>query len=391
MTSLIMPDPNFNSYFKSVTDSLELFDWPLQSNVSCDKVQNIIKRFSNHPSIIKIKHKFKLNKKFSFQCVSEATVRKVVKSLPLDKATAGEIPINVLKNCENCFFDLTNCINEAIRNNKFRDSLKLSDITPVFDPSDKANYRPVSVLPLLSKVFEKIIYDQLYEYLENILSELLCGFPKAHSAQHALFRLIQKWLEELDSGGYVGTIFMDLSKAYDCLSHDLLIAKLEAYGLDVGSLNFLLHYLSLRRYRTKVGSSYSKWSEICRGISQGSILGPLLFNIFINDIFFFVEKSEICNFADDNTVYSCGKDLAKIKEDLICTMKNVLKWFMLNSLKANPGKFQFMVLGDKTCYKHILKINSICVQSSDDVTLLGVMIDKNLTFKKHVGNLVRKA
>ena len=169
------------------------------------------------------------------------------------------------------------------------------------DPSDITNYRPVSVLPLLSKVLEKIIYDQLYEYLANFLSEL-CGFRKTHSTQHALFRLIQKWQEELDSGGYVGTILMDLSKAYDCLSHDLLIAKLEAYRLDVGSLNFLLDYLSLRKHRTKVGSSYSKWSEICRGIPQGSILG-LLFNIFINDIFFFVEKSEICNFADDNTVY----------------------------------------------------------------------------------------
>ena len=173
------------------------------------------------------------------------------------------------------------------------------------DPSDNANYRPVSVLPLLSKVFERIIYDQLYEYLENFLNELLCGSRKAHFMQHALFRLIQKWQAELDSGSYVGTILMDLSKAYDCLSHDLLIAKLEAYGLDVGSLNFLLDYLSLRNHRAKVGSSYSKWSEICQGIPQGSILGPLLFSIFINDIFFFVEKSENCNFADDNAVYSC--------------------------------------------------------------------------------------
>ena len=133
---------------------------------------------------------------------------------------------------------------------------------------------------------------------------------------------------------------MDLPKAYGCLSHDLLIAKSEAYGLDVGSFNFLLDYLSSRKHRTKVGSSYSKWSEICLGIPQGSILGSLLFNIFINDIFFFVEKSEIYNFADDNTIYSCGKDLPKIKEDLICTVKNILKWFRLNSLKANPGKFQ---------------------------------------------------
>ena len=121
-------------------------------------MQNIIKSFSNHPSIIKVKHKFKLNKKFSFQCVSEATVRKVVKSLPSDKATAGEIPINVLKNC---FFDLTNCINKAIRNNKFPDSLKLSDITPVFkklDPSDKANYRPVSVFYLHCRKYLKKLF-----------------------------------------------------------------------------------------------------------------------------------------------------------------------------------------------------------------------------------------
>ena len=90
------------------------------------------------------------------------------------------------------------------------------------------------------QVFEKNIYDQLYEYLGNFLSELSCGFRKAHSAQHALFRLLQKWQEELDSGSYVGTILVDLSKAYDCLSDDLLIAKLEAYGLDIGSLTFLL-------------------------------------------------------------------------------------------------------------------------------------------------------
>ena len=262
-----------------------------------------------------------------------------MKSLPSDKGTAGEIPANVLKNSEICFFDLTNSINEAIRSNKFPDSLKLSDITPVYkkrDLSDKANYRPVSDLPSLSKVFERTIYDQFYEYLENFLSELLCSFRKAYSTQHAFLRLIQKWQAELDSGDYVGTNLMDFSKAYDCLSHDLLIAKLEAYRLDVGSLNFPLDYLSLRKQGTKVGFSYSKWSEIFRGISQGSILGPLLFNIFINDILCFCRKIRNLYFADGNTIYSYGKDIPKFKEDLICTMKNILKWFRLNSLKANP-------------------------------------------------------
>ena len=112
----------------------------------------ILLNFSNHPSVIKIKQKLKLNKKFAFQCDSEATVRKVVKNLPSDKAAAGEIPVKVVKNSEISFFDLTNGINKAIRNNEFPDFLKLSDITPVHkkrNPSDKATYRPVSVLPLL--------------------------------------------------------------------------------------------------------------------------------------------------------------------------------------------------------------------------------------------------
>ena len=139
------------------------------------------------------------------------------------------------------FSKLTNCINESLTNNNFQDTLKLSYITPVFkklDPSDKANYRPVSILPLVSKVFEKIMYGQLCEYIEHFLNQLLRNqIRKAHATQHALFRLFQKWQKELDSGGFIGTILMDLSKAYYCLPHDLLIAKLEAYGLDNDSLN----------------------------------------------------------------------------------------------------------------------------------------------------------
>ena len=126
---------------------------------------------------------------------------------------------------------------------------------------------------------------------------------------------------------------MDLSKTYDCLPHDFIIVKLEAYGLDTKSLRFIFDYLSSRKQRPKIGSAYSNWSKVLRGIPQGSILGPLLFNIFINDIFFFIEKSKICNFADYHVLYSWERNLLCIKE-------NLAFWFKSNSLKANAGKLQ---------------------------------------------------
>ena len=218
----------FNTYFESVTDSLNLFEWIGESINSNDKIEKILFKFSKHPSTLKIKQKVKINRKFSFQSVSEDTVKNVVKSLPSDKATAGEIPVDILKNSEFCFSELKKCINKAFNANKSPDTLKLSDIVPVFkklNPTDKTNFRTVSVLPLLSKVFEKIMYDQLYEYAETFPNKLLCGFRKAHSTQHALFKLLQKWQKESDSSGIVGMILMDLSKAYDGLPHDLIKAK----------------------------------------------------------------------------------------------------------------------------------------------------------------------
>ena len=141
---------------------------------------------------------------------------------------------------------------------------------------------------------------------------------------------------------------MDLSSAYYCLPHDLLIAKLGTYGLDRFSLRLLMDYLNFRKQRTKVGSSYSKWSEIKHGIPQGSILGPLLFNIFINDLFFVIEKSDICNFADDNTLYSCGANLKRVSENLVHNASKLLYWFKTNSMKANPEKFEFIMLSKKS-------------------------------------------
>ena len=120
--------------------------------------------------------------------------------------------------------------------------MKIATITPAHkkdELTNKENFRPVSVLPLLSKVFERLLYDQLSEYLEKYLNTFLCGFRKTHSTQHALFKLLLTWQEDLDKSGFVGTILMDLSKAYDCLPHDLLVVKFEAYGIDKTGLSLI--------------------------------------------------------------------------------------------------------------------------------------------------------
>ena len=127
--------------------------------------------------------------------------------------------------------------------------------------------------------------------------------------QHALFRVIEMVRRCVDKGGVTAMVLMDLSKAYDCLPHDLLIAKLEAYGFGIDSLKLIHSYLTERKQRVKVGSSFSSWKTLSKGVPQGSVLGPLLFNVFIYDFFYAIEHSQVCNFADDNTIFACGETL----------------------------------------------------------------------------------
>ena len=169
-------------------------------------------------------------------------------------------------------------------------------------------------------------------------------------------------------------VLMDLSKAYDCLPHDLLLAKLASYGFGTCSLNLLHSYLSNRKQRVKIDTTFS----VLLGVPQGSILGPLLFNIFLNDLILRIEKSQIYNFADGNTLYASGKNIGDVATCLEVDMENILKWFDSNRMVANPDKFQVMFLGLPKNSNICIEVDDLVLVPKDNVKLFGINIDSEL-------------
>ena len=178
------------------------------------------------------------------------------------------------------------------------------------------------------------------------------GYRKGHSSQHSLTATFNKRKKNLDKGGECGALFVDLSKAFDCLQHDLLLAKLNAYGFDYKSLKLISSFLSNRKYRTKINSSFSEWKHLLIGIPQGSVLGLLSFNIYICDLFLFMSESNVANYGDDTTLYAFEKYLYDVQRKLVSESLILFEWSHNNYLKANGGKSHVMLTTDSK-----LKIN----------------------------------
>ena len=236
-----------NSFFKNATKNLGITENTYtvdNSNDITDPVNKAIDKFKNHASILLIQRKVANDSTFSFNEASLSDIEKELRSLNPKKAyTFKNIPPKIIKESrEYCSDILEKLFNKTLSNKEFPDELKVADVTPIYkedDPNKSKNYRPVSVLPIVSKVFEKIMHDQISQYINSFLTPYLCGYRKRFSTQQALLSLIEKWEIVLDSKGYGGAALVDLPKAFDTINHDLLVAKLHAYGFSKESLKLI--------------------------------------------------------------------------------------------------------------------------------------------------------
>ena len=207
-------------------------------------------------------------------------------------------------------------VNHCFRVCEFPDVMKLSDVSSLYkDNLKKDNYRPVSVLPSLFKVYERVLGRQLSDFCYKIFSALLSASRNRYSCQSTLLNMIEHFKISLDNGEYVACLSMDLSKAFDCLPHCLTICRLYLYGVSREACTLIASYLRDRKQRIKLGNS-SEWTELFKGVPQGSILGPLIFNIFLNDISYFVSKGDLYNYADDNCMSVSHKDIHVVSAQL---------------------------------------------------------------------------
>ena len=189
--------------------------------------------------------------------------------------------------------------------------------------------------------------ERLTEHFDKIFETYLAAFRKGFGCQTTTLRLVGDWKKELDSRHYDGAVLMYLSKAFDCLPHDFIVAKLQTYGLTTDASSLLESYLSGRKQRVKIGQTHGNWLNILKGVPQGSILGPPLFNVCINDLFYFIKTGKLYNYmyADDNTVTYSHKSLSTTKSVLESESTKAIKWFGDNKMQANPDKFQAIILG----------------------------------------------
>lgn len=360
----------FNNYF---VDSIKLIR---------DTIENV--QYTNNIPVI--------TSKFKFRAISLTELKNVCKGLK-EKPDFNKVSIKiVLDNWNIIGKNMLNIINKSLETGVFPENWKYSMITPI-EKINKTNkceeFRPINTLKTCEKILEKIIKEQLENYMEinNLLSKYQSGFRKKYSCETTVNYVINKW-KYIDTKNKIMAVFLDLKRAFETIDRELLIQKLYMYGIRENELQWFKSYLTNRKQITKVNGVKSDETDNEFGVPQGSILGALLFIIYINDMPNILEKCEIVMYADDTLIYAKGDTEEQCTDNLTHDMNNINNWLKMNKLKLNESKTKIMEI-NMNC-NVIFKINNETIEKVKQIKYLGFVIDKELKFKQHVEYICKK-
>ena len=291
---------------------------------------------------------------------------------------------------------LKHIFNISLQNGVFPDRMKIARVIPIFKTGDLqefSNYRPISILPQFSKILEKIFHSRLTSFLNNkqILYEGQYGFRKKHSTSMAIFELVEEITTAMDNSMSTVAVFIDLKKAFDTVDHNILLNKLEHYGIRGLALSWIQSYLTNRTQYVSINDTNSTCINVTCGVPQGSILGPILFILYINDMHTVSSLMKCIIFADDTNFLYTGNDISEMCKTVSKELDKLSSWFMANKLSLNISKTNFMVISRKQIVNNpIVSINSINIERVYITKFLGVHIDCQLDWNGHIKSIKNK-